>query len=385
MFQLLDFSLNILTFFIPLLLTIRILDSTISFKYPCYQFLLNYWVYFILIQYLQYNWFNDNLLFNYFTKAFKFWLFFGKSNNLRLINNLFFTRFIKWNKVQNFEVNYINPLMNKINPNFKEINYQIYQSGKIYLLPINFNNQQYLNKFINNFIAMFQLPPTTKTTKNFKSRIPSNNSKIMKKLRKPKRINSSDSTRSETRSRSRSRSRSASTSSSGSSSNSIHYFASNPASPSSNSIDYQLISDQLPNQPQGNSLLSIPKYKRTISPPPYEQIFSSNSSEIGILTDNSRQGSRNVSRKSSFSSLRSRPVSINGGTSTSTSNNNNNNNNHESIDSTLMPSNNDNLNDVRIGIESMNRIQELLNNNNSRNTNDLPPLPTPKMINRTNV
>lgn len=407
MFQLLEFILNIFTFFTPLILTIKILDQSITFKYSCYQFVINYWLYYIVLQYLQYNIFMDNLLFLYVSKFIKFWLFYGKSNNLKLSNHFLLLRFLNLNLVQLFEVNYLNPLINKINPGFKEINYQIYLSGKIYLLPINYN--QPLFRFLNNFIAMFQLPTNplisskskSKSRQTSSSTTTSTTSKLVKKLRKPKRVNSGDSSHSETRSRSasRSRSRSSSTSTNIQQPN----ISSNQTSPTLSPIDYQIISDQLPSaQP---NLLSIPKYKRTISPPPYEEIiqnsqlinnYNNNSPEISLSdNNNSRHSSRSVSRKSSFSSSRSRPVSINGSSSGNNSSNSNNNNNVinlESIDSTIMTNNNsstsigsgnsNSFTDIRIGSESMNRIQEQLNNTRSNINNDLPPLPTPRMMNR---
>ena len=55
-----------------------------------------------------------------------------------------------------------------------------------------------------------------------------------------------------------------------------------------------------------------------------------------------------------------------------------NNNSSTSIGS----GNSNSFTDIRIGSESMNRIQEQLNNTRSNINNDLPPLPTPRMMNR---
>ncbi|RCK63740.1 hypothetical protein Cantr_10356 [Candida viswanathii] len=395
MFHLLDLILNIFTFLVPLILTIKILDSSITFKYSCYQFLLNYWLYFVVFQYLQYTFFANNLVYSFASKATKFWLFYGRANNLRLLNDFVLVRFVNMDMVQLFEVRYINPFMNKLNPGFREINYQIYLSGKLYLRPIDYDLQ---SKFLSTLAAMLQPPPPAKSLSKSKSRQSSSTAtKIMKKLRKPKRTSSGESSHSDSRSRSSStggstiaavpsssRSRRGSSPGGGERPGSRSIYSSgsstrssNPTSPTLNPVDYQTVAEQLP-----PTLLSIPKYRRNVSPPPYEEVIPD-----VLLSEpsapSSIAGSRSVSRQGSFSSPRMRPLSSSG-SPTGSATGSVSSGNHDSIDYALM-TNSGNA-EVRLGSEAMNRIQEQLNPNNggggTRNQNDLPPLPTPGMMNR---
>ncbi|KAK6460626.1 hypothetical protein DFJ63DRAFT_337383 [Scheffersomyces coipomensis] len=111
---------------IPLALTIKSLDSSlVNIQIQSYQFLLNYWIYYIILQYIQYQFLNHDLIFvSVVFSLIKLWLFYGKSSNLQLLNRFILNKI--WgsnnnelnltttgNGLINIELRVIDPLLKK--------------------------------------------------------------------------------------------------------------------------------------------------------------------------------------------------------------------------------------------------------------------------------
>ena len=160
MFQLLDYLFTTVTFICPGILTIKALDKSVQFNYSSYQFLLNYWLYFIILQYIQqlftYNSITLSII-NYSIFAIKCWLFYGKNNNLKLINKILIDKSITSRNLNTIETKFINPLLNRINPEFVELNFQVYQLGTTYLKPVPTSQEVNIVNFIRVFLMALLL------------------------------------------------------------------------------------------------------------------------------------------------------------------------------------------------------------------------------------
>lgn len=444
MFQLLNYLFTIVTFICPGILTIKALDKSVQFNYSSYQFLLNYWLYFILLQYIQqlltYNTVNTLSIINYSIFAIKFWLFYGKNNNLKLINKILIDKSITNQNLHSIETKFINPLLNRINPEFVELNFQVYQLGTTYLKPIPTGQEVNIVNFtrgifqtITTIVAIFSdavvtagftassgsgsnggnrrrikgssaSSSNTATTNNTKSS-PSSSSSILRKIRKLRQSSSNHNTNGTVSPDVRSRSSSIGnnmkkisnymiTPNSVSSSNqSIHSSTSSITSGNRSNLSYPtspIISPatsppQPPSKPYNRNVSSPPPYDEIInipevslSPPPPPPQTQTNYPTTTIINGggNSSNSSRRVSRSSAGSF---------------------------DLDSTIMAFRQQqqqqqqqaqqrsmspaatSSDGMRRSTNSMTRLQEVLgvrgnNNNDNAHNNDLPPAPTPAMI-----
>ncbi|KAI5964734.1 uncharacterized protein KGF55_001804 [Candida pseudojiufengensis] len=197
MFNLLDLIFNILTTFIPLIYTIKSLDKSIEFNKYSYQFLLNYWIYYISLDYFSYLVFNNLGIINFLIQLAKIWLFYGNTSykdiefsNITIINHILFGKFYK--NFEKFE-NYFNSVLNKISLNFNinnkfgDLNYQLNQFGINYSIPIDSNysiNYELVVSQILNFIKPILKLLSSLLNSNTTPNSNSNSKKLNKKIRK---------------------------------------------------------------------------------------------------------------------------------------------------------------------------------------------------------
>lgn len=130
-----NFIFDIFTCYVPLILTLKTLNRKIMFERTCYQFIINYWLYFFILQYVE-DIVPVNIVVSYSSNIFKLWLFYGSSNNLRLSNDVLMVPYINFDAIKRIEVEFINPMINYIYPKFKEFDYQLYLCGKTYSKPL---------------------------------------------------------------------------------------------------------------------------------------------------------------------------------------------------------------------------------------------------------
>ncbi|RLV92685.1 hypothetical protein JA1_002990 [Spathaspora sp. JA1] len=139
---LIDIILNVLTTIIPSILSIKALDTTIEYHFATYQFLLNYWLYYIILQYVQYQFISSNNLISISFSLIKIWMFYGDNNNLCLINNFFVSRgFHDYSRLKSYETRIINPTISRINPGFNSLSVVLNKLGKKYLNPIDYQSE----------------------------------------------------------------------------------------------------------------------------------------------------------------------------------------------------------------------------------------------------
>ncbi|KAK6200065.1 uncharacterized protein RJT21DRAFT_5183 [Scheffersomyces amazonensis] len=86
------------------------------------QFLLNYWLFYIIIQYIQYQLVQDQFLVALVLTGLKVWLFYGKDSNLQIINGWILSKIFAAepasnisgaDRLVNFELRIIDPLLRK--------------------------------------------------------------------------------------------------------------------------------------------------------------------------------------------------------------------------------------------------------------------------------
>lgn len=431
MFQLLDYLFTTVTFICPGILTIKALDKSVQFNYSSYQFLLNYWLYFIILQYIQqlftYNSITLSII-NYSIFAIKCWLFYGKNNNLKLINKILIDKSITSRNLNTIETKFINPLLNRINPEFVELNFQVYQLGTTYLKPVPTSQEVNIVNFIRGIfdgitaiVAAFSdavvtvgtgnggvsggsatkrrvkgSSSSTATTNNSKSS-PSSSSSILRKLRKLRQSSSNQTANGTVSPDTRSRSSSIGnnmkkisnymvTPNSVSSSNQSVYSStssisssnrSNRSYPTSPVISPATSPPQPPSKPYNRNVSSPPPYDEIINIPEVSLTPPSQTNYPTTTTINGGGNSSNTSRRVSRSSAGS-----------------------FDLDSTIMAfrqqqqqqqqqqrslSPTSSSDGMRRSTNSMATLQELLtvrrsNNNDSAHSNELPPAPTPAMI-----
>ncbi|KAI5951768.1 hypothetical protein KGF54_004843 [Candida jiufengensis] len=277
MFNLLNLLFGLLTSLIPIIYTIKSLDKSLEFNKYSYQFLLNYWLYYIILDYITYTFFNNLGIINFGNHLIKIWLFFGSTkyesieiNNIVLINHILFKKFYK--NYHNFE-NYFNFTINKISPKFNKIgdlNYRLNQFGINYSQSIDSNYSinfelillQIINfiKLINNFFGNDKIHSIDSPNSN-------SYSKKLKKIRKQSSFTSFTSVGS--------RSNSSSKSTNSNSSDIL-------LPPAQQHQQQQKSQYQSPksifstNSPQPNNdeinLMTIPKYRISSTPPPIADI-----------------------------------------------------------------------------------------------------------------
>ncbi|KAK6456762.1 uncharacterized protein RJT20DRAFT_34244 [Scheffersomyces xylosifermentans] len=102
-----------LTTIVPLSLTVKCLDPAIANQIPhtSYQILLNYWLYYITLQFINLNFVTSHgqLFFDVVSNATKLWLLYGHYNNLAVLNALVLDRI----SLNNLEEKYIEPFLSK--------------------------------------------------------------------------------------------------------------------------------------------------------------------------------------------------------------------------------------------------------------------------------
>ncbi|ABN67341.2 predicted protein [Scheffersomyces stipitis CBS 6054] len=111
---------SLLTTVVPFVLTIKCFDPVIASQIPytSYQFLLNYWIYFVILQFVNINFVTTHgqFYFDIISQTLKLWFLYGSSNNLALFNRFIVTRVTSsrdFNGLYHLEANYINPLLSK--------------------------------------------------------------------------------------------------------------------------------------------------------------------------------------------------------------------------------------------------------------------------------
>ncbi|EMG45615.1 hypothetical protein G210_4201 [Candida maltosa Xu316] len=218
-------------------------------------------------------------------------------------------------------------------------------AGKTYLKPINYTQQL---QFITTFLSVFIPPTETRIKGSSSSNTQTSSSRIIKKLRKPRRTTSDNTGTTSPDVRSRSSSLGSKSNQSIHSSNSSN--RSSPTSPILNPLD------------NTNNLLHIPKYRRSSngSPPPYEEIIP----DISLNNYRATSGSHSQSSRSSSQTIPTPMATRSAG-----------------IDMTLFSNRTgspDLVSDMRVSNSSISRIQESLNQRG--NGNELPPMPTPRML-----
>ncbi|CAK9435541.1 uncharacterized protein LODBEIA_P02680 [Lodderomyces beijingensis] len=160
MLNLLDLVFNTLTTLIPLLHTVKALDSSIEFHYHSYQFLLNYWLYFITINYIT----QQNGVFNLLGHAIKLWLFYGTANNnLCILNDVLFKASERnWRKFEKTA----NVLVGKFAPRFGDFNLRVHNLGVSYCKPVESRYEVKLDVILLQIVQIinFWLPMDVKQT-----------------------------------------------------------------------------------------------------------------------------------------------------------------------------------------------------------------------------
>ncbi|EGW35194.1 uncharacterized protein SPAPADRAFT_58389 [Spathaspora passalidarum NRRL Y-27907] len=142
MLFLIDIIFNVFTTFIPLLLSMKALDTTIEFHLASYQFLLNYWLYYALLQYIQHQFVHRTAI-SYVVSCIKLWLFYGHNNNLCSLNHFFVSRgFRNYSNFKSYEDRMINPFFNRIIPSFKSLSVVLNKLGSKYLKPIDYQSEE---------------------------------------------------------------------------------------------------------------------------------------------------------------------------------------------------------------------------------------------------
>ncbi|KAG7661153.1 uncharacterized protein J8A68_005326 [[Candida] subhashii] len=136
MFILIDIASSILTTIIPFLLTIKSLDSSIQLSSDTYRCLLNYWLYYVILQFIQYN-LLTNVISTLICSAVKVWLFYSNDNTIGLLNNVIITRiFLDIENFKSYEEKYLLPIFRSIRLN--SLTQQLDQLGSIYAKPANY-------------------------------------------------------------------------------------------------------------------------------------------------------------------------------------------------------------------------------------------------------
>ncbi|ODV77522.1 uncharacterized protein CANTADRAFT_23639 [Suhomyces tanzawaensis NRRL Y-17324] len=104
---------SLLTFFVPMALTIKALDKSTTSTTPpqSYQFLLNYWAYYAVVAHLTHTYMDrsDSVLLA--ATAFRLWLFYGQANNLKTTNSMLLQRVFATKDLLAFEHNWVDPVL----------------------------------------------------------------------------------------------------------------------------------------------------------------------------------------------------------------------------------------------------------------------------------
>ncbi|KAG5417464.1 hypothetical protein I9W82_005098 [Candida metapsilosis] len=120
---------------IPGLYTLKALDQQIEFRPSSYQYLLNYWLYYILLDVLVSIVFNDWALIHLGANLIKCWLFYGggKMNNIVLANAVVMKNcgsWAKWGEMM------ISQVISRMAPRFGDLNHQVHNMGMNYEQPL---------------------------------------------------------------------------------------------------------------------------------------------------------------------------------------------------------------------------------------------------------
>ncbi|KAI5969918.1 hypothetical protein CANMA_000958 [Candida margitis] len=136
MFNILDLVFNTLNALIPALYTIKALDQQIEFQPSSYQFLLNYWLYYISLNFIASTFFNDWGLVHLLANLIKCWLFYSSEqsqNNVALVNHVLFKNYS--HRMRQGEMMFSH-ILARVVPNLGDVNYQVHTFGIKYVQPI---------------------------------------------------------------------------------------------------------------------------------------------------------------------------------------------------------------------------------------------------------
>ena len=135
MFNILGVIFTTLNALIPGLYTIKALDQRIEFRPSSYQVLLNYWVYYILLNFIASTFFNDLGLVHLCGHIIKCWLFYGGKNNsnIALVNHVLFKCYEQ--RVKQGEVMILH-VLSRVAPQFSDLNHLVHNFGLKYEEPL---------------------------------------------------------------------------------------------------------------------------------------------------------------------------------------------------------------------------------------------------------
>ncbi|RCK63743.1 hypothetical protein Cantr_10355 [Candida viswanathii] len=138
MISLVNFLIDIPTFYVPLILVLKALTRKVAFSHTSYKCLLNYRVYYRGLAFIYATWFSRLPFVYYAFQAFLIWLFYCGDNNLRLANHVLLMRFLNLEALNAIEERVVNVVVNAAVPNFVDLSYQVYLCGKTYSRPVDY-------------------------------------------------------------------------------------------------------------------------------------------------------------------------------------------------------------------------------------------------------
>lgn len=133
MFNIFSLIFTTINALIPGLYTIKALDQQIEFQPSSYQFLLNYWLYYILLNLIASTLFNDWGLVHLGANLIKCWLFYSGENNIVLVNHVLLRKFCQ--RIRQGEVMILH-VLSRVVPQFGDLNYQVHNFGVKYAQPV---------------------------------------------------------------------------------------------------------------------------------------------------------------------------------------------------------------------------------------------------------
>jgi hypothetical protein len=111
---LLKIASSILTYVLPLAFTIKSFESTPPVSDTTFKYLLNYWMYFIVLQFLNYTIISQSLRssFDLISDGLKIWLFYGPGN-IEKVNSMVLQRV---GNLRQLEYDFIEPILKRYTP-----------------------------------------------------------------------------------------------------------------------------------------------------------------------------------------------------------------------------------------------------------------------------
>ncbi|RCK55648.1 hypothetical protein Cantr_05588 [Candida viswanathii] len=141
MVSLVNFLIDIPTFYVPLILVLKELTRKVAFSYTSYKCFLNYWVYYRGLDFIYATWFSRLPFVYYAFQVFLIWLFYCGDNNLRLANHVLLMWFLNLEVLNAIEERVVNVAVNAAVPNFVDLSYQVYLCGKTYSRSVDYASE----------------------------------------------------------------------------------------------------------------------------------------------------------------------------------------------------------------------------------------------------